>query len=78
MPGLSKILLLLGLAYLGWQGWRLLQKLQREGKLFRGRNPSDPDGHPQAEVEDMTACRVCGTYIAANRAQSCGRNDCPY
>ena len=30
-----------------------------------------------AEVE-MVACRVCGDYVAARGARSCGRQDCPY
>jgi len=32
---------------------------------------------PVAEV-DMVACRVCGDYVAAAGARSCGRQDCPY
>ena len=32
---------------------------------------------PVAEV-DMVACRVCGDYVAAAGASSCGRKDCPY
>ena len=30
-----------------------------------------------AEVE-MVPCRVCGDYVAAAGARSCGRKDCPY
>ena len=30
------------------------------------------------EAEDMVACKVCGTYVAANGARSCGRKDCPW
>ena len=32
---------------------------------------------PVAEV-DMVPCRVCGDYVAAAGATSCGRKDCPY
>ncbi len=32
---------------------------------------------PVAEVS-MIACRVCGDYVAASGARSCGRQDCPY
>lgn len=30
------------------------------------------------EAEDMVACKVCGTYVSANNARSCGRADCPW
>ena len=29
------------------------------------------------EAEDMVACKVCGTYVSAKNARSCGRADCP-
>jgi len=29
-------------------------------------------------AEDMIACRVCGAYVPARGARSCGRADCPY
>ena len=30
------------------------------------------------EAEDMVACKICGTYVAASGARSCGRADCPW
>ena len=30
------------------------------------------------EAEDMVACKVCGTYVSATNARSCGRPDCPW
>jgi len=33
---------------------------------------------PRIEAEDMVACTVCGTYVAATGARSCGRADCPW
>ena len=30
----------------------------------------------QTAVEDLTACRVCGAYVAAGAA-GCGKPDCP-
>ncbi|HLJ18909.1 MAG TPA: hypothetical protein VKU84_01860 [Stellaceae bacterium] len=32
----------------------------------------------RADAEDMVACKVCGTYVSANGARSCGRPDCPW
>ena len=55
--------------------------------------PSTPPPEPEApapqrattatarnrlEAEDMVACKVCGTYVSANNARSCGRADCPW
>ena len=34
-------------------------------------------GNRAIEAEDMVACKICGTYVAANGARSCGRADCP-
>jgi len=30
------------------------------------------------DVETMIECRVCGSYVSASGARSCGRDDCPY
>jgi hypothetical protein len=35
-------------------------------------------GDGVAEAEDMIECSVCGAYVAARGAVSCGRGDCPY
>ena len=55
-------------------------------------SPSTPPAGPEAqaprraantaarnrlEAEDMIACKVCGTYVSATNARSCGRPDCP-
>ncbi len=37
-----------------------------------------PAAQPEPGTEDMVACRVCGTYMAASGTRSCGREDCPY
>jgi len=37
-----------------------------------------PVAQPEQGTEDMVACRVCGTFVAANGTRSCGREDCPY
>ncbi len=37
---------------------------------------SQPGGG--GETEDMVKCSVCGAYVAARSASSCGRGDCPF
>ncbi len=37
-----------------------------------------PASRPEQGTEDMVACRVCGTFVAASGTRSCGREDCPY
>jgi len=32
----------------------------------------------RADAEDMIACKICGTYVSATGARSCGRADCPW
>jgi uncharacterized protein len=43
----------------------------------RGR-ASNGAGNRAVEADDMVACKVCGTYVAATGARSCGRADCPW
>jgi hypothetical protein len=44
----------------------------------RGRTAGTAQRNPRIEAEDMVACTVCGTYVAATGARSCGRADCPW
>ncbi len=44
----------------------------------RGHGADNAARDPAIEAEDMVACKVCGTYVAANGARSCGRADCPW
>lgn len=52
---------------------RLRGSASRAGKV----RAKEAAREPVAEV-DMVACRVCGDYVAARGASSCGRQDCPY
>jgi hypothetical protein len=79
----AKVLLLVAVVAVVWFGFRWFQRWEKErsaraasdekgGRLGR-------DASPQAdarEVEVMTACRVCGTYVAQG-ARACGRPRCP-
>ena len=40
------------------------------------RRRQSPSPRPQAAVEDLVSCRICGAYVAAS-AHRCGKADCP-
>jgi hypothetical protein len=48
------------------------------GPKVRERGARNAAGNARLQAEDMVACKVCGTYVAANGARSCGRGDCPW
>lgn len=64
--------------------WYLFKMLAGPGKptepepQARGRTANNATRNRAIEAEDMVACKVCGTYVAANGARSCGRADCPW
>ena len=76
---LKFLLLLLAVAGV-WYGFRYVN---RPRHVARRPPPAAPQAEarteatPQARAEDMTACPVCGTYVAESTARSCGRGDCP-
>ncbi|MBM3601130.1 MAG: hypothetical protein FJX35_23275 [Alphaproteobacteria bacterium] len=53
-------------------------------RVDRQRRAAEADRASAAPVakaggaEDMESCRVCGTYVMARSARSCGRPECPY
>jgi hypothetical protein len=60
-----------------WYGLRWLKALPRESGMRRDARPGGRQGPPpRIEAEDLVACRVCGTYVAAG-ASACGRRGCP-
>jgi hypothetical protein len=64
-----------------WYGFRYVSRQQGGGRrppAARPKPENRPEARPQPAAEDMTACRVCGTYVAESTAKSCGRSDCPY
>lgn len=70
---LKYLLLILVIAGV-WYGYRYVNRK----KTAAGEPVTPPPAHPQVKAEDMSACRVCGAYVAEATAKSCGRNDCPY
>lgn len=65
-------------------GWRWLTRVQSVRGVTSRRvrekaeRPSAPSAPPAVEAVDMVACPVCGDYVPAKGAQSCGRSGCPY
>lgn len=86
MFGMSfgKVALLVAIVAIVWFGFRWFQRWERErragadqgaGRLNRGRET--PAGGRAGEPEVMTACRVCGAYVAPG-ARACGKPNCPF
>jgi hypothetical protein len=68
----TKLLFVVLLVFVAWYAMRWLN---RPAPPVARRRPAAPAG-PQAAVEDLTACRICGAYVAA-AARGCGRLGCP-
>jgi uncharacterized protein len=79
-----KVLLLVAVIAAVWFGYRWFQRWEKERRTEAARREaqlSGPQGSTakaRTSTEDMTACRVCGVYVAAGAARSCGRADCPF
>ena len=79
----AKIIVLVAVIAIVWFGFKYLQRFQAMGGTSQPAAPKRAaSGQPREAVEpatqDMIACRVCGTYVAANTKKSCGRADCVY
>ncbi len=85
---LTKILFTLAVVVIVWQGYRWLGRMQtRRDAIARetargsgrgGRAAAAAAAPSPAEVEDMVECTVCGAFVPARGAVSCGRGECPY
>ena len=72
MIQLPKLVLLVLVAVAVWYAVRWLNRAPQ--KAARQREAPSPRATPV--VEDLTACRVCGAYVAAG-AHACGKPGCP-
>jgi hypothetical protein len=68
----TKLLLVVLLVIVAWFAMRWLN---RPAPSVPRRRPAAPNA-PRAAVEDLTACRICGAYVAAG-APGCGKPGCP-
>jgi hypothetical protein len=70
LPQLVSLILIVAAV---WYGLRWLNGPPRGLPRRPGVRRGPP---PRLEAEDLVACPVCGTYVAAG-APGCGRRDCP-
>lgn len=87
---LTKILFTVAVIVIVWQGYKWLGRMQtrrdaiaRENARGSGRGgraaaAAGAAAPSPAEVEDMVECTVCGAFVPARGAVSCGRGECPY
>lgn len=68
----TKLLLIALLVLVAWYAMRWIN---RPAPRVARRGSTTPT-RPQAAVEDLTACRICGAYVAAS-ARACGKLACP-
>ena len=76
-----KLLVLAGLILAVLFAFKAFEKARKAKLRGGGAKPDLDDGRGGADkidAEDMIECPMCGEYVAANSATSCGRDDCPY
>ena len=82
MLSFPKLIVLVAVIAVIWFGFRWLERVERarrraaeRAQARLGRDRLGPIGG--AETQEMKACPVCGTYVAAT-ARACGRPKCPF
>lgn len=79
--GFFKLLFLAGAVAGVWYLFKMLAGpggTPTETEASAPRRAAGATSRNRLEAEDMVACKVCGTYVSANNARSCGRADCPW
>jgi hypothetical protein len=72
MIAVPKLLLFILLGVAAWYAMRWLNRADPP-KAVRRRQAA---AGPAPAVEDLTACKICGAYVAAS-ARACDRPGCP-
>jgi len=86
---IQKLLFTVAVVAAVWYGFKWLGRMKRmhdretRDRLRResrggGSAPAGPSEGAAADAEDMVECAVCGAFVPARGAKSCGRADCPY
>ena len=77
---LTKLLLTAFIIAAVWYGFKWLGRLGKTARreLGKSRTAEGKGAGAVERAEEMEQCRVCGTYVAANGARTCERDDCPY
>lgn len=82
MLSFPKLVVLVAVIAVIWFGFRWLERIERarrraaeRAQARLGRSRPGPIGG--GETQEMKACPVCGTYVAAT-AGACGRANCPF
>jgi hypothetical protein len=82
LPSLTKLLVLAGVILAVWYGFKLVGRMdsarKAEAKLREGQGKAPKKSTKPEKTEDMVQCPVCGVYVPAKSAQSCGKPNCPY
>ena len=82
MLSFPKLVVLVAVVAIIWFGFRWFERWERERRRASERSPGQLGNGRQGPVgghagaEEMQACRVCGTYVAAG-ARACSRPNCP-
>ena len=74
MIEVPKLVVIILIAVVAWYAMRWWNRAVAP-KAAPGRQNYAPRREPP-KVEDLTACRVCGAYVAAS-APACGKPGCP-
>ncbi len=78
--GITKLLVLAAIIGAVWYGFKWMGRVEKVRRRKVKRDSGGGNGRSEGVEgpEEMIACGVCGVYVAAQGAQSCGRGDCPY
>lgn len=81
---LAKLVVLIGVVLAVVYGTKLLHRFQevRDAEARRRGGDARMAGHGKATagtaIEETVKCRICGAYVPAHGAASCGQPGCPF
>ena len=76
---INKLLFTIAVIVIVWYGFKLVGRIDKKRRAQLKRAKKRPSSTSSAVgAEDMVQCSICGTYLTANGAKSCGQSDCPY